>query len=196
MSVFWHDLDLRHQDYLQNNITTDFHMQFTNLIMYSKIYQVNRGMTFKEILSHVAEHSTYYAHRCTHVYDGSKISRLIGPCGKITISQAHDQSFPLHYDWTIKVQQELIANNTVFELDIPLDGYDCASSYFLLSEPEGRSYKHITKLCGRSQDKIFYSTNNSITLAVKVTFLKRYALDILLFQYQAVNHKTLSFIDF
>ena len=171
-------------------------MQLAGFIMYNKIYQVNKGMTFKEILSHVAKHSRYYANRCTHVQDGSKIARLVGPCGRIKIRQAHDQSFPLHYDWTIKVNHELIVNNTVFELNIPLDGYNCTSNYFLLSEHEDKSYKHITKLCGRSQDKMFYSTNNSVTVVVKVTFLKRYALDVLLFQYQTVSQKSLSFIGF
>ena len=195
-TVLWHDLDLKHQNYLQRNISEEFHYQYISLIIYSEIRNKHNGMTFKEILSPLAEHFKHIAKQCSQVQDGSKLSQhLAVPCGKIMIQ--HEHSFPLHYEWTIHMWQSTILNVSLFEINIPLFDYQCVSNFLLLTEPaaDGVSLKQIAKLCGRSRDKIFYSTRNTLTVELETIAGYEDISQLLLFQYQGMSQKALSFVE-
>ena len=193
-TVLWHDLDLEHQNYLQRNISTEFHYQYVSLIIYNKISQVYHRMTFKEILSHVAEDFKSINKHCSRVQDGSKISkRFTLPCGKIMIQ--HEHSFPLHYEWAIKTWQRMILNISLFEMNIPVFDYQCISNFLQLTEPDGVSFKQIAKVCGRSRDKIFYSTRNLLTVKLEVIAGYEDISQLVFFQYQVMSQKALSFIE-
>ena len=64
-SMFWHDLDLKHQNYIQRNISTSLHEQYVRLVLHDSVMQI--GMTFKEILSHMAKYLLYHHQRCAHI---------------------------------------------------------------------------------------------------------------------------------
>ena len=151
-------------------------------------------MTFKEILSHLAEHSKNINKQCSHMQDGSKISKhLTGPCGKIMVQ--HEHSFPLKYEWMIQTWHSMILNISLFKINIPVFDYHCISNFLLLTEPDGVSFKQIAKLCGRSRDKIFYSTGNSLTIKLEAIAGYKDISQLLVFQYQVILQKTLSFIE-
>ena len=193
-TVIWHDLDLKHQNYLQRNISEEFHYQYVNLIIYSTTSHTHHRITFKDILSHLAEYSKNTNKQCSQVQDGRKLfEHLAVPCGKITIR--HEHSFPLHYEWMIHTWQSMILNISLFEINIPAFEYQCVSNFLLLTEPEDVSCKQIVKLCGRSQDKIFYSTRNSLTVQLEAITGYEDMSQLLLFQYQVMSQKALSFTE-
>ena len=191
-SIFWHDLDLNHQNYIQRNISTSLHEQYVSLVLHDSIM---RGvMTFKEVLSHMAKYSRYHK-RHADVKDGKKISKHVrGPCGQISIGYKHH--FPLHYNWTIQTWKGHILNITVFEINARFVNHQCISNFLLLTESKGQNVdKPIAKLCGQSHNKIFYSTKNTIKVVVEATDVKPHVVHLLHLQYEAVSHKTLPFVE-
>ena len=193
-TVLWHDLDLKHQNYLQRNISAEFHYQFVSLMIHNKISNVYHRMTFKEILSHLAEQSKNINKQCSHMEDGSKLFKhFTVPCGRMMVQHVH--SFPLHYEWMIQTWQSMILNISLFEINIPVFDYQCNSNFLLLTEPDGVSFKQIATLCGRSRDKIFYSTRNSLTVKLEVNAGYEDILQLVVFQYQVMLQKALSFIE-
>ena len=151
------------------------------------------GMTFKEILSHMAKYSFYHQKRCANVMDGKNLPEHVwGPCGQISVGYKHP--LPLHYDWTIQTWQGHILNITVFEVNVPFVNHHCNSSFLLLTETtEGRHVvKQMAKLCGQSHNKIFYSAKNALKVVVEATDVKPHTVHLVHFQYEAVSHKALS----
>ena len=193
-TVLWHDLDLKHQNYLQRNISAEFYYQFVSLMIHNKINNVHHRMTFKEILSHLAEQSKNINKQCSHMKDGSKLPKhFTVPCGRMMVQ--HEHSFPLHYKWMIHTWHSMILNISLFEINIPVFDYQCSSNFLLLTEPDGMSFKQIATLCGRSRDKIFYSTRNSLTVKLEVNAGYEDILQLVVFQYQVMLQKALSFIE-
>ena len=193
-SLLWHDLDLKHQNYIQRNISTSLHEQYVRLVLHDSVMQ--SGMTFKEILSHMAKYSLYHHQRCAHITDGKHFPKHVwGPCGQISIGYKHP--FPLHYDWTIQTWKGHILNITVYEVNVPFMNHHCNSSFLLLSEiTEGQpEVKQIAKLCGQSHNKIFYSAKNAVKVVVEATNGKSHTVHLVHFQYEVVSHKALPFVE-
>ena len=193
-TVLWHDLDLKHQNYLQRNISAEFHDQYVSLITYNKISHAYHRITFKKILSYLAEQSKNISTQCSYMQDDSKLSKhLTFPCRKIMVQ--HEHTFPLHYEWTIQTWQQMILNISLFEINIPVFGYQCVSNFLLLTEPDDVSLKQIAKVCGRSRDKIFYSTRNSLMVKLEAFAGYEDISQLVIFQYQVMSQKALSFIE-
>ena len=121
----------------------------------NKISNVYHKMTFKEILSHLAEQSKNTNKQCSHVQDGSQLSKhFTVPCGKMMVQ--HEHSFPLHYEWMIQTWKSMILNISLFEINIPVFDYQCNSNSLLLTEPDGMSFKQIAKVCGRNPSLCYH----------------------------------------
>ena len=187
-TVLWHDLNLNNQKYLQRNITNAFHLQCVNLIIFSHINNVENKVTLKEILSHLATQSKHHTRRCTQQHRQIP-NRISGPCGIILLRA--EEPFPLKYNWIIQTWKRVILNITLFELNIPFDSYNCSANAFLLSESNRGSLNQIARLCGRNQNKIFYSASNIVELMLKVTHMKQRITRILHFRYQSLSKETL-----
>ena len=192
-SVLWHDLDLKHQNYLQNNVSIALHQQYVSLILCDGV--VHGGGTLNTILYNMARYSNHQWKKCVQIKDTRILPKhMQGPCGQISIS--HNRPFPLHYDWTIQTWEGLILNITLFEVNVPFENHHCISNFLLLTENTERMNlsKQVAKLCGQSHNKIFYSTKSTITVEVKATSMKLNNMRLVHFQYVAVSHKALSFI--
>ena len=187
-TVLWHDLNLNNQNYLQRNSTNAFHFQYISFIIFNRISNVDNKVTFKEILSHLAQESRHHTRKCTQ-HRGQIHNPISGPCGIILLTAK--EQFPLKHEWMIQTWKKVILNITLFELNIPFDSFNCSANAFLLSEPAKGSLNQITRLCGLNQDKIFYSTSNLVKLKLKVTYVKQHVTRILHFQYQSLSKKTL-----
>ena len=193
-SIFWHDLDIKHQNYIQRNISTSLHGHYVRLVLHDSVMQ--SGMTFKEILSHMAKYSHYHHQRCAHITDGKHfLKHVSGPCGQISIGYKHP--LPLHYDWTMQTWKGHILNITVHEVNVPFVTHHCNSSFLLLTESTEVRHegKQIAKLCGQSHNKIFYSAKNTIKVVVEATDVKPHTVHLVHFQYEAVSHKALHAVE-
>ena len=192
-TVLWHDLDLTHQNYLERNASIDLHIQYVNLILYEQLSHLKTWMTLSETLSHLDRKSQSHREMCLLIQNGMRMPHLLkSPCGQIMIG--NEQLLPQHYGWDIQVWQDHLVNVTVFELNIPFDGFHCISNFLLLTEHSGGSIRQIARSCGKIQQKIFYSRSNSVKVVLEVNYVRENISRILHYQYEAMAQEVLSYV--
>ena len=188
-NVFWHDLDLLHQSYLKKSVASKFHYEYISLLIDNKLNMVHSRITFKEALSHLATHSKYHWLKCIHAHNQHTLQMITGPCGKITV-QHDNHLFPLHNDWMIQVWAGTLLNMTILELNILSDNFRCRSNFFSLSEADDSETREITRLCGQTSVKIYYSSQNIVKVTLAVVLLQSLYSRQIDFQYKVITNNT------
>ena len=193
-NFFWHDLDLLHQSYIKKSVASEFHYEYISLLIDNSLGIVHSRMNFKEALSHLAAHSKYHWLKCIHAHNQHTLQMITGPCGKITVQ--HDHLVPLHHDWTIQVWAGTLLNMTILEVNILSDTISCKTNFFSLSEADDSETREITRLCGQTGAKIYYSTQNVVKVTLAVVLLQSHSSRQIDFQYKVITNNTLHDLKF
>ena len=119
---------------------------------------------------------------------------ITGPCGKITVE--HDHLFNPHHDWMIQVWAGTLLNMTILEVNILSDNIRCKSNFFSLSEADDSEAREITRLCGQTDVKIYYSTKNVVKVTLAVVLLQSHTSRLIDFQYKVITNSTLHDLKF
>ena len=165
-------------------MSTNWHLEYASLIIYDTLSNIHNGMTLREILLLLNEHSKYHRERSIEPHCCSNSRQLLfGPCGKIIVGS--EQHFPFHYEWTIQTWQNYSINSSIMELNVPFDTYVCIHNSFSISEPGTKGLTQVARFCGRTTPKTYYLSTNPVVILLKATHLKNFLLNILNFQYEA-----------